>query len=223
MCALPSPGPRHASIIKERNKVSTTIKERNKVSTASAYYLEQRRAADCGRDQRKNRQDRKRKQEAEREWRNHKESQRRWCRASTCQTTATYGKPQSPWKVGGEACHVPASDKHYWKATSSNSSRSGDLSFFLDIFVFSCQTSKFNCRLLDSYSHIIHVLPKRAPHYIRMCVLDVLLHNLATRGFWVNLHLVILQSEAGYKRRSPRHELWPWAPRFKIQKHVHAH
>ena len=46
--------PRHASIIKERNKVSTTIKECNKVSTtikecnkvstASAYYLEQRRA-----------------------------------------------------------------------------------------------------------------------------------------------------------------------------------
>ena len=35
--------PRHASIIKERNEVSTTIKERNKVSTASAYYLEQRR------------------------------------------------------------------------------------------------------------------------------------------------------------------------------------
>ena len=34
-------GPRHASIIKERNKV---IKERNKVSIASAYYLEQRRA-----------------------------------------------------------------------------------------------------------------------------------------------------------------------------------
>ena len=32
MCALPAP--RHASIIKERNKVST----------ASAYYLEQRRA-----------------------------------------------------------------------------------------------------------------------------------------------------------------------------------
>ena len=39
MCALPAP--RHASIIKERNKV---IKERNKVSTTSAYYLEQRRA-----------------------------------------------------------------------------------------------------------------------------------------------------------------------------------
>ena len=38
MCALLAP--RHASIIKERNKV---IKERNKVSTASAYYLEQRR------------------------------------------------------------------------------------------------------------------------------------------------------------------------------------
>ena len=36
--------PRHASIIKERNKVSTTIKERNKVSTASVYYLKQRRA-----------------------------------------------------------------------------------------------------------------------------------------------------------------------------------
>jgi len=34
-------GPRHASIIKEHNKVR---KERNKVSTASAYYLEQRRA-----------------------------------------------------------------------------------------------------------------------------------------------------------------------------------
>jgi len=39
MCALPAP--RHARLIKERNKV---IKERNKVSTASAYYLEQRRA-----------------------------------------------------------------------------------------------------------------------------------------------------------------------------------
>jgi len=39
MCALPAP--RHASIIKERNKVT---KERNKVSTASAYYLEQRPA-----------------------------------------------------------------------------------------------------------------------------------------------------------------------------------
>ena len=36
--------PRHASIIKERNKVSTTTEERNKVSTASAYYLEQRHA-----------------------------------------------------------------------------------------------------------------------------------------------------------------------------------
>ena len=36
--------PRHASIIKERNKVSNTTKERNKVSIASAYYLEQRRA-----------------------------------------------------------------------------------------------------------------------------------------------------------------------------------
>jgi len=36
--------PRHASIIKECNKVSTTIKEYNKISTASAYYLEQRRA-----------------------------------------------------------------------------------------------------------------------------------------------------------------------------------
>ena len=32
-----------------------------------------------------------------------------------------------------------------------------------------------NCQLLDS--HIIHVLPKHAPHYIRMYVLDVLLHN----------------------------------------------
>ena len=46
MCALPAP--RHASIIKERNKVikerTKVIKERNKVSTASAYYLEQRRA-----------------------------------------------------------------------------------------------------------------------------------------------------------------------------------
>jgi len=48
-------------------------------------------------------------------------------------------------------------------------------SFFLDILVFSCQTSKFKLSTLDS--HIIDVLPKRAPHYIRMCVLDVLLHN----------------------------------------------
>ena len=48
--------PRHASIIKERNKVSTV----------SAYYIyisrATARAADCGQDQRKNRQDRKRKQ-----------------------------------------------------------------------------------------------------------------------------------------------------------------
>ena len=114
--------------------------------------------------------------EAEREWRNHKESQRRWCKAATCQTTATYGKPQIPWNWKTKA---PTSDKHYWLAKSSNSSSSGDLSLFLDIFVFSCPT---HCRLLAS--HIIHVLPKRAPHYIRMCVL------LATRGFWVNLHLV---------------------------------
>ena len=40
-------------------------------------------------------------------------------------------------------CTLPASDKHYWQAKSSNSSSSGDLSFFLDLFVFSCKTSKF--------------------------------------------------------------------------------
>jgi len=31
-------------------------------------------------------------------------------------------------------------------------------------------------------SHIIHAFPKRAPHYLRMCVL---LHQLAPWGFWI--------------------------------------
>ena len=53
-------GPRHASIIKERNEV---IKERNKVSTARIRLSRATaHAADCGRDQCKNRQDCKRKQ-----------------------------------------------------------------------------------------------------------------------------------------------------------------
>ena len=75
------------------------IKERNKVSTASAYCLEQRRARLIV-DGISVKTDKtvKESRGREREWRNHKESQRRWCRASTCQTTATYGKPQSPYE-----------------------------------------------------------------------------------------------------------------------------
>ena len=42
--------------------------------------------------------------------------------------------------------NVPASDKHYWQAKSSNSSSSGDLSFFLDIFVF---PSNFKVQTVD--------------------------------------------------------------------------
>ena len=54
-----------------------------------------------------------------------------------------------------QAYHVSASDKRYWLTKSSNSSSSDDL--------------LSNCRLLDS--HIIHVLPKCAPHYMCTCVL----------------------------------------------------
>jgi len=42
--------------------------------------------------------------------------------------------------------------------------------------------STFKVQTVYVDSHIIHVLPKRGPHYIRMCVLDVLT-QLATRGF----------------------------------------
>ena len=57
----------------------------------------------------------------------------------------------------------------------------------VNIFVspFSCQTS--NCRLLAS--HIIHMLSKRVPHYMSMCVL---LHNqLHVHDASLNLHLFI--------------------------------
>jgi len=45
----------------------------------------------------------------------------------------------------------------------------------LTSWFFPVKLQSSNCRLLDS--HIIHVLPKHMPHYIRICVLDVLLHN----------------------------------------------
>ena len=52
---------------------------------------------------------------------------------------------------------------HYWLAKSPNSSSSGDLSLFLDIFISPVKLQSSNCRLLDS--HIM--LSKRAtlhPH-----------------------------------------------------------
>ena len=121
---------------------SRFIKERNQVSNASAYCREHRLIPNNGWLWRGSvwKQTRlEKKAEAEHKWRNHKESRRRWCRAATCQTTATYGKPPSPWNWKTK---VPASDKHYWLARSPNSSSSGDFSLFLDIFVFSCQIPK---------------------------------------------------------------------------------
>ena len=135
---------------------SCFIKECNKVSTTSTY---------CRKHQRKcigwfqwwqilKKQTRpEKKAEAKREWRNHKESQgdcaERWL-AKERQHMANHRARERNWKA-----KVPASDKHYWLAS------------FVKHLCFSCQTS--NCQLLDS--HIIHVLPERAPHYIRMCVL----------------------------------------------------
>ena len=84
--------------------------------------------------------------EAEREWRNYEESQRRWCRAVTCQTVANH-----------RACET--GKQRYQQVISIIGS--------LPSLNISCQTS--NCRLLAS--HIIHVLPKRSLHYMRMCVL----------------------------------------------------
>ena len=164
MCALPS----------------RFIKECNQVSNASAYCHEQRLIPNDGwlwRGSAWKQTRLEKKAEAEHEWRNHKESQRRWCREATCQTTATYGKPQSPWNWKTK---VPASDKHYWLARSSNSSSSSDFSLFLDIFVFSCQISSSNCWLLAS-THCPRVTKARAalhPH-VRTLI------QLAAQGFWV--------------------------------------
>jgi len=137
----------------------------------------------CGGDQCKSRQDWKRKAEAERKWRIDKENQRRWYRAAACKTAATYGKPQSPrnWKT-----KVSASYKHYWLAKSSNSSSSGDLSLLLDIFVFSCQTSKLKLSTssLTHHPRVAEACAALHPH-VRTLI------RLAMWGFWVNLHLVL--------------------------------
>ena len=82
--------------------LSHFIKECNEVSNASAYCREpQARAAwlipkmaDCGGDQCKSRQDWKRKQRQSVSEGIIKKVQ--GCRAATYQTTAKYGKPQSP-------------------------------------------------------------------------------------------------------------------------------
>ena len=114
----------HSTYVRSRCALpSRFIKEHNKVSTASAYCREHRRARH-GWFQRwlivegisiKAEKTGKRKQRQsasegiikskEHAW---------WCRAATCQTTATYGKPQSPWNWKTK---VPASDKHYWLAS----------------------------------------------------------------------------------------------------------
>ena len=99
--------------------------------------------------------------EVEREWRNRKESQRRWCQTVTYRTAATYGKRQSPWNWKTK---VPAGDNHYWLASFG----------------------KPYCRLLAS--HIIYVVSNvRATLHAHVRTLT----QLATRGFWVKLHLVI--------------------------------
>ena len=158
MCALPS----------------RFIKERNKVSNASAYCRKHQRVwhgwfqnwlivegisvkADKTRKESRGRAQ-------------VKESQRKSKEMMPSVDLPNYikrmGKPQSLWKVG-----LPASDKHYWLTISLNSSSSGDLSLFLDIFVFSCQTSKFKL-LTTRFTH--------HPHYQsthRTTSACVLLHN----------------------------------------------
>ena len=129
--------------------------------------------AGCGGDQCKSRQ--RKKAEAERKKSKHKESQRRWCWAVTCQTMATYGKPQSPWNWKTK---VPASDKCYWLAPFS----------------------KYLCFLLSNFK----LLTSSFTHHPRVTKVHAALHahvrtltQLATRGFWVNLHLVNAMKSIG--------------------------
>ena len=131
--------------------------------------------ADCGGDQRKKQTNPEKKDEVEREWRNHKESQRRWCWAATCQTTAMYRKSQSPWKWKTK---VPASDKHYW------------LGSFGKHLCFSFLLSNFKLST-SSFTHHPHVTKVRAALYEHVHTLT----QLATRSFWINWHLVITSTD----------------------------
>ena len=83
------------------------------------------------------------KAETECEWKNHNESQRRWCRTTTYRTTTTYGKPQSPWNWKTK---VPASDKHYRLSSFSK-----------------------HCRLLAS--HIVHMRAALHAHVYTLTLL----------------------------------------------------
>ena len=169
-------------------RTSTTLyKECNKVSTHLCIVLSNgAHAADCGRDQRKSRQDRKRKQRQSASEGIIKkvkgdDAERRL--AKQWQHMANHRAHER---------HVPASDKHHWQAKSLNSSSSGDLSFFLDIFVFSCQTSKFKLST-SRFTHHPRVTKARATLHPHVCTRRTLT-QLATRSFWVNLHLVYIDA-----------------------------
>ena len=137
--------------------------------------------ADCGGDQRKSRQDRKRKQRQSASEGIIK-SKEMMPSGDLPNKGNVYGKPQSPWNWKTK---VPAGDKHYWLAKSSNSSSSGDLSLFLDIFVLSCQTSMLKLST-SSFTHHPRVTKAHAALHPHVCTLI----QLATQGFWVNLHIV---------------------------------
>ena len=107
----------------------------------------------------------RKKTEAEHKWRNHKESQRRWCRAATCQTTAMYGKPQSSWNW--KQRYLPASDKYYWLSSFSK-----HLCFLLSNFKL----------LTSSFTHHPCVTKACATLHAHVHTLT----QLAMRGFWVN-------------------------------------
>ena len=87
---------------------------------------------------------------------------------ATYQTTATYGKPQSPWNWKTK---VPASDKYYWLAS----------------FGLSRETEEQRSNTVaSSFTHHPCVTKARTTLHAHVRTLT----QLATQGFWVNLHLV---------------------------------
>ena len=117
--------------------------------------------ADCGWDQRKSRQYRKRKQ---------RQSTSEGIIKKVKGDHAERRLAKQRQRIANHRVHETGKQRYQQAISIIGSLLS------VNIFVFSCQTS--NCRLLLA-SHITHVLPKRTPHYMRMCVL---LH-LAMRGF----------------------------------------
>jgi len=128
--------------------------------------------ADCRWDQRKKQTRPEKKAEPEHEWKNHKENQRRWCRAATTKNGNVWQNTE-PMKLHGKQ-KVPASDKHYWLASFGKHH-----CFLLSNFKLST----------SSFTHHPCVTKARAALHVHVRTLTQL--HVATRGFWVYLHLVM--------------------------------